>query len=64
MINLGVEKTLDFWEGPLFYQNFTVFWNITECSQKGIEQPSRLALLTNRIAIRHGKKQIYGTQIV
>jgi len=37
---------------------------LQDAVKKGIEQPSRLALLTDRIAIRNGKKQIYGTQIV
>jgi hypothetical protein len=31
--------------------------------KKGNAQPSNLALLTDRIAIRRGKKQIYGTQV-
>jgi hypothetical protein len=36
---------------------------LQEAVKKGKAQPSNLALLTDRIAIRSGKKQIYGTQI-
>jgi len=37
---------------------------LTEAVQKGTAQPSQLALLTDRIAVRNGKKQIFGSQIM
>ena len=36
---------------------------LAEAVQKGKAQPSQLALLTDRIAVRNGKKQIFGSQI-
>ena len=36
---------------------------LAKAVQKGKAQPSQLALLTDRIAVRNGKKQIFGSQI-
>jgi hypothetical protein len=36
---------------------------IREAVEKGNADPANLALLEDRVALRHGKKQIYGTQV-